>query len=113
MLGIVTAATFAMASGGFQAAIGGPAPSSPVSGVGGTVARALDSGQPAAFATLPRRCNSATDDGEIVVCGTRSNEQYRLRPLANRYQRPNALGRTLHARLGPIEINGLAMGIRF
>jgi hypothetical protein len=31
---------------------------------------------------VTRACNTATDDGTIVVCGSRKNDKYRLKPLA-------------------------------
>lgn len=63
----------------------------------------------------PVGCKPAAtpDDGVIVVCGRRSNEQYRLRPLPANYEHPNAFGRRFHARLGALEINGLSATLHF
>lgn len=60
-------------------------------------AQAAPSDRPVVLISLPRSACGSSVDGEIVVCGRASNEQYRLRPLPLResdagfFQRPHVI----------------------
>jgi hypothetical protein len=56
---------------------------------------------PIALVTVPKVKCATSDDGDIVVCGRRNDEQYRLRPLSAPASDPDFLQKPHVIRLGP------------
>lgn len=60
----------------------------------------------------PNGCAPAAN-GDIVVCGKRDNEQFRLRPLPPLPEHKNALTRPMDVKIGPVHWHGLSATIDF
>ena len=55
-----------------------------------------------------RSCPQSADTGEVVVCGRRNDEEYRLRPLTPPPVSPGLLSRPLRVQIAP----GVSLGFQ-
>lgn len=53
-------------------------------------------------------CSQSSDTGEVVVCGRRNSEEYRLRPLTPPPVSPGLLSRPLRIQIAP----GVSLGFQ-
>jgi len=59
------------------------------------------------------RCGSATTD-EVIICGGRQEEKFRLRPPTDDYPVENALGHPFHVQILPgLALDGLTLSVQF
>lgn len=74
--------------------------------------------QPVAIVPTPRSsfggaaCGTS-QEGEIIVCGHRDTERYRLRPLPPLADQRSLLARPMDVKIGPIHWHGLSATMEF
>ncbi|MEG3176152.1 hypothetical protein U1872_07925 [Sphingomonas sp. RB3P16] len=88
-----TALTFALAQSAVESAPG-PPPAAPL-------------------ALVNRSACAPSSSGEIVVCGKRDTEQYRLRPLPPLPENKGFLTKPMDVKIGPIHWHGLSATVAF